>query len=204
MRRWLPLLLLLAACSSPTTTPACDDDPIELFDGDSLSGWSHAGPGGVDAEDGVLRTRGGMGLLWYSARSFGDLDLRLDWRVTRETDNSGIFLRFPDPGDDPGVAVTNGYEIQINDNPQGDPQKTGAIYNVQPPTESASRPPGEWNTYRITVTDQRFQVWLNDTLVNDLTSSDPQRSATDGYIGLQNHDPDSVVEFRTISLTCSN
>lgn len=175
-----------------------------MFDGDSLSGWSHAGPGGFDVVDGALRTDGGMGLLWYSARSFGDLDLRLDWRVTAETDNSGIFLRFPDPGDDPGVAVAHGYEIQINDNPEGDPQKTGAIYGIQPPADTAPRPVGSWNTYRIKVSDQRFQVWLNDTLVNDLTSDDPARNATEGYIGLQNHDPDSRVEFRTISLTCSN
>lgn len=202
MRRWLPLVLLVAACSSPPTTPSCGDDPIELFDG-SLTGWSHAGPGGFDAVDGVLRSQGGLGLLWYSAQSFGDFDLRLDWRVTSPTDNSGVFVRFPDPGDDPGVAISEGYEIQINDTPEGDPQKTGAIYNVQPPLEDASRPVGSWNTYRIEVSGQRYRVWLNDTLVNELDSTDPNRGV-EGYIGLQNHDPQSRVEFRAISLTCSN
>lgn len=153
--------------------------------------------------DGVLRTEGGMGLLWYSARSFGDFDLRLDWRVTSPTDNSGVFLRFPDPGDDPGVAISHGYEIQINDNPQGDPQKTGTIYGVRPPMESASRPVGSWNTYRIEVSGERYRVWLNNTLVNELDSTDRERGEV-GHVGLQNHDPQSHVEFRTISLTCSN
>lgn len=206
MRRWLPLVLLLAACSpDPSTSPAtapstatCDGGTVELFDG-SLSGWSHAGPGGFDVVDGVLRSHGGMGLLWYSNQSFGDFDLRLDWRVTSRTDNSGVFVRFPDPGDDPGVAVSQGYEIQINDNPAGDPQKTGAIYNVAPPRATVSRPVGSWNTYRIRATGQRYEVWLNGTLVNELTGD----RGTEGHIGLQNHDPESRVEFRDVSLTCS-
>ncbi|GAB3468080.1 3-keto-disaccharide hydrolase [Actinophytocola sediminis] len=202
MRRWLPLVLLLAACSSPSTAPSCDEDPIELFDG-SLAGWSQAGPGGFEVVDGVLRSEGGMGLLWYSARAFDDFDLRLDWRVSAETDNSGVFLRFPDPGDDPGVAVASGYEVQINDNREGDPQKTGAIYGVRPPSAAASHPVGSWNSYRILATGQRYQVWLNDTLVNDLTGTDENRGTT-GHLGLQNHDPASRVEFRAISLTCSN
>jgi hypothetical protein len=205
MRRWLPLVLLLTACSSEPSpsAPSCEDDPIELFDGSSLSGWSQAGPGGFDVVDGVLRSHGGMGLLWYSTRTFGDFELRLEWRVTSQTDNSGVFVRFPDPGDDPGVAVAQGYEIQINDNPSGDPQKTGTIYNVQPPTTSASREAGSWNTYRIRANGQNYEVWLNDTLVNELAATDPDRG-TEGHVGVQNHDPESRVEFRTISLTCSN
>jgi len=202
MRRWLTLLLVVTACSPAPSTPSCDSDPIELFDG-SLDGWSQAGPGGFDAVDGVLRSREGMGLLWYSPRKFTDFTLELSWRVTAPTDNSGVFLRFPPPADDPGIAISQGYEVQINDNPDGDPQKTGAIYNVAPPSASASNPVGEWNTYRIRVTGQRYEVWLNDTLVNDLTSTDPARGES-GHVGLQNHDRGSRVEFRAISLKCSN
>lgn len=203
MRRWLPLVLLLTACSSTPSTPSCDNDTIELFDGSSLSGWSQAGPGGFDVVDGVLRSHGGMGLLWYSTSAFTDYDLHLEWRVTAETDNSGVFIRFPDPGDDPGVAIAQGYEIQINDNPSGDPQKTGAIYGIQPPSTSASRPVGSWNTYRISAKAQRYEVWLNDTRINDFSATDPDRG-TGGHLGIQNHDPESRVEFRSISLTCSN
>ncbi|MCI2420239.1 DUF1080 domain-containing protein [Saccharopolyspora sp. K220] len=173
--------------------------PITLFDGSSLDGWSQAGPGGFDIVDRKLVSHGGMGLLWYSDRSFADYELRLQWRVTAETNNSGVFLRFPDPGDDPWVAVDHGYEVQINDNPGGDPQKTGTIYNFQPPLRQASNPVGEWNTYRLRVTGQRYEVWLNDVLVNDFTSTDPARGP-EGFVGLQNHDPDSRVEFRDIRI----
>ncbi len=110
-----------------------------------------------------------------------------------------MFLRFPDPGDDPWVAVNQGYEVQINDNPAGDPQKTGAIYNFQQPRTQASRPVGEWNDYRVRVIGQRYRVWLNGVLVNDFTSTDPARGDR-GHLGLQNHDPTTRAEFRHITV----
>ncbi len=170
---------------------------VVLFDGSSLSGWSHAGPGDVELRDGVLRTHGGLGLLWYSRQSFGNFELRLEWRTSDQTDNSGVFLRFPDPNDDPRVAIEHGYEVQINDDSRGDPQTTGAIYGFRAPSSSASHPPGEWNSYRIRVTGREYVVWLNDVLVNQFVSTDSSRGL-EGYLGLQNHDSDSTVDFRAI------
>jgi len=138
-----------------------------------------------------------MGLLWYSERTFGDFVLELDWRVTTGTDNSGVFLRFPDPGDDPWVAVNRGYEVQIYDDETGDPQKTGAIYGFRGPDTSASKLPGEWNHYRIRASGNEYKVFLNAVQVNQFNSTDPQRGI-EGYIGLQNHDAASKVQFRDI------
>lgn len=208
------LLALASGCatggSSPSGSPAGSlsgssagssggpaADPVVLFDGSSLAGWSHAGPGDFQLVDGALQSRGGMGLLWYSERSFDDFVLDLDWRVTASTDNSGVFIRFPDPGDDPGVAVRTGYEIQINDNPAGDPQKTGAVYGVQPASSRASRPVGDWNHYRIQAIGNEYTVWLNGVLVNRLSSTDPNRGRA-GYLGLQNHDAGSAVQYRDV------
>lgn len=193
--------LAVACTESPPPAPAddCSHRPVRPFDGKTLDGWSHAGPGGFDVVDGTLQTRDGMGLLWYPAREFADYELRLQWRVRSETDNSGIFVRFPDPGDDPLVGVDQGYEIQINDNPGGDPQKTGAIYGFQQPDTSGSRPVGSWNDYRVEVVGERYRVWLNDRLVNDFTSTDPTRGRS-GYVGLQNHDPSARVQFRQITV----
>ena len=194
------LLLSLPGCSAGgSDDEAANRDPAEvaLFDGSSLSGWLHAGPGHFELRDGVLQTHGGTGLLWFARQSFGDFELRLDWRTSDRTDNSGVFLRFPDPQDDPGVAIEHGYEVQINDDPSRDPQTTGAIYGFHAPSSSASRPPGEWNSYRIRVTGREYTVWLNDVLVNRFVSTDSRRGL-EGYLGLQNHDPDSTVDFRAI------
>lgn len=196
---------VIAALAIVAVVPGCsetssDRASLDLFDGRTLTGWSQAGPGGFDVVDATMQTRDGMGLLWYSASEFTDFELRLEWRVSAATDNSGVFLRFPDPGDDPWVAVNQGYEVQINDNPDGDPQKTSAIYNFAEPSESASRPVGEWNDFRIRVVGQHYEVWLNDTLVNDFTSTDPARGPR-GYLGLQNHDPSTRTQVRAITVT---
>ncbi len=194
------LVLSLLGCSDGAGDDEAairDSAEVVLFDGSSMRGWSHAGPGHFELHDGVLRTHGGLGLLWFSGQSFGDFELRLDWRTSDRTDNSGVFLRFPDPNDDPRVAIENGYEVQINDDPNRDPQTTGAIYGFRAPNSTASHPPGEWNSYRIRVTGREYAVWLNDVLVNQFVSTNSRRGL-EGYLGLQNHDADSTVDFRAI------
>src|SRR5262245_16865161 len=70
-------------------------EEITLFNGKDLAGWKHAGPGSFTVKDGELHTDGGMGLLWYSEKEFGDYTLSLEFKVSRKQDNSGIFVRFP-------------------------------------------------------------------------------------------------------------
>ena len=81
---------------------------LVLFDGHTLDGWRMAGPGSFELVGDVLECRGGMGLLWYSAQAFTDFVVDIDWQVVRVEDNSGVFVRFPDPADDPWVAVNEG------------------------------------------------------------------------------------------------
>jgi glucose/arabinose dehydrogenase len=113
--------------------------------------------------------------------------------------NSGIFVRFPEQSDDPWYAVNNGYEIQIDD--RADPlHATGAVYTFSPAAQNASRGAGEWNHYRIEVAGQHYQIWLNGVKVNDFIGD----RGREGYIGLQNHDPDSKVHFRNVQVTPLN
>jgi hypothetical protein len=175
--------------------------PLELLAGaDPLAGWAQAGPGSFSVEeDGVIASHGGMGLLWYKPREFGAYTLHLDFRLTDPSNNSGVFVGFPDVGDDPWVAVRQGEEVQINDNPAGDPQKTGAVYNEKPADRQASRPVGEWNSYDIVVDKESITVYLNGTQVNHWVDDDPAVDLADGYIGLQNHPPTSV-QFRNVTV----
>src|SRR3972149_4816366 len=85
----------------------------QLFNGRDLSGWGHAGPGGCGGEGGLLKSQGGMGLLWHTGETIGDALLRVVYRVTREEDNSGVFIRIADRPPDPWFAVHHGYEVQI-------------------------------------------------------------------------------------------
>jgi hypothetical protein len=168
-----------------------------LFDGSGMNGWRMAGPGGFALVDGALQSRGGMGLLWYAERRFSDFVLDIDWQVARIDDNSGVFVRFPDPGDDPWVAVHEGYEIQIHDT-AGEPiHQTGGVYSFAAPSTVASNPPGSWNHYAIECVGQTYRVVLNGRAVTQFTGD----RGTAGHVGLQNHDPNSVVRFRRVTVT---
>ena len=176
-----------------------------LFDGTraSTEDWLMAGPGSISrASDCTLFTEGGLGLLWHSTPIDHDYSLKLDWKMGGD-DNSGVFVGFPDPGTDPWVAVDHGYEIQIDATDDPD-STTGAVYNFQA-ADAAARdavlnPPGEWNGYELRVEGKRIRVYLNGALINDFTSTDPERMATPSFIGLQNHGNGDDVWFRDIQI----
>ncbi|GAA4973698.1 ThuA domain-containing protein [Actinoplanes utahensis] len=166
----------------------------------STAGWSQAGPGSFTNTDATLTSVGGLGMLWYSAKSYTNYSLKLDWRMAGD-DNSGVFIGFP-PSSDPWSAVNNGYEIQIDATDAAD-RTTGAVYSFQGANaaarDAALNPPGEWNTYELLVEGQRLQILLNGVKINDFTNTDPARDL-DGHIGLQNHGDGDDVSFRNIRI----
>jgi sugar phosphate isomerase/epimerase len=164
-------------------------------------GWNHYGPGyfELDPKTGILKSQGGMGLLWYSVKKYRDFVLELDFRCSQKNTNSGIFVRVPDvPTSDD--YIYHSFEIQISDASQGI-HSTGAAYDAQAPKTNASRPTGEWNHYKITFKGIRLQVELNGKLVLDWDAAPRGKIkdfAAEGYIGLQNHDSLSPVYFKDI------
>ena len=79
----------------------------------------------------------------------------------------------------------------------GGPSNQGmcAIDNFAAPAgDVPARPPGKWNDLEIKAIGQQYSVRLNGRHVTTFTGS----RALSGYIGLQNHDPTSVVHFRDI------
>ncbi len=182
-----------------------------LFNGRDLSGWQMVGPGGFAVEDGALKSQGGMGLLCYTASKVGNASLRVVYRVSRAEDNSGVFVRIADLPPDPWYAVHHGYEVQIL--ATGDEwHRTGCIYSMSRALADAQKPPGDWNVMDIAMNGHLIVVTLNDT---EVTCFDPEQPIPprqfpyepergtrpeEGYIGLQNHDADSVVHFREVSV----
>ncbi|HVP92061.1 MAG TPA: family 16 glycoside hydrolase [Terriglobales bacterium] len=178
------------------------DQLLKRYDGRyEKHGWNHYGPGyfELDPKTGVLKSQGGMGLLWYSAKKFRDFVLELDFKCSRKDTNSGVFIRIPDvPASDD--YIYHSFEVQIYDAGQGI-HATGAAYDAEAPKAAASRPAGEWNHYKITFQGKRLQVELNGTLVLDW-QAEPRGKvrdlAAEGYIGLQNHDSASPVSIKDI------
>jgi len=111
-----------------------------------------AGPGNFTNTDATLKSVGGMGLLWYSAKEYASYSLKADWKMDGD-DNSGIFVGFPS-STDVNSAVNNGYEIQIDSTDTVD-KTTGSIYGFKSADvaarDAALNPPGTWNTYELLV-----------------------------------------------------
>jgi hypothetical protein len=195
MRTIAGLLLAGALAAAGAQARAPQPPWIVLFDGRSTAGWTMTGPGGFTVEAGTLVSHGGMGLLWYGRRRFRDFVLEVDWKVADRCDNSGVFVRFPGRPRSPLDAVRSGYEVQIDDcDPRGAAYTTGAIYDQAPAARPAARPAGEWNRYSIRVVGQHYTVTLNGQRVTEFDGA----RGIGGYVGLQNHDPDSRVSFRRV------
>lgn len=174
-----------------------------LFDGTtaSLDDWRLAGAGSFGRQaDCSIRSTGGMGLLWHTGQELGAYSLKLDWKLVKD-DNGGIFVGFPNPGNDPWVAVNQGYEIQVDASDEPD-RTTGSIYTFQgadpDAVEQALKPVGSWNSYEIRVAGQNIKVLLNGVLVNDFDSTDPARDLAQGYVGLQNHGGGETIYYRDV------
>jgi hypothetical protein len=174
-----------------------------------FASWSHLGAGSFTSlPDGSVRTSGGLGMLWYDDRAFGDVALRVRWRDVGGGSNGGVIVRFPDPVamTSPGAvpkrcqlgsgaaslallrpewaAVTCGHEIQVNDG-DVDPQQTGSVYNFQSLAKPASRPAprGTWNDYEVRMTgggSWHVDVIRNGVRINSWTNSPGQAAHRDG------------------------
>ncbi|OQO94600.1 cytochrome C [Saccharomonospora piscinae] len=110
------------------------------------------------------------------------------------------------------VGIYCGHEIQIYDGETGEPQKTGSVYNFDSVYygRAGVTPKEQWNDYEIRVVDQHYTITRNGKVINEFDNSpgtqssrdgDPPtdlRQFVDGYIGLQNHGDNDLVEFRNI------
>lgn len=207
--RSLVVCTLLAVTAFPAR--ARSDQWLQLFNRRDLTGWEQVGKGKFVVENGMLKTEGGMGLLWYTKRKLRRAVLRVVFKLTHDQDDSGVFIRIPDKPTEPSMPINRGYEVEIGNWPD-DYSCTGVLYSLTKALARPSKPTGEWNTMDITLDGPRTLVFVNGVKVTDYTEGQPvppkqhnyepdrgPRPAA-GYIGLQNHAPDSVVYFREVAV----
>ena len=213
-KKWM-LALLIPLCAA-TMAPAKQLGWQKLFDGHDLKGWKHVGPGGFTVEHGLLKPYGGMGLLYWAGGPFSDCEIKVEYKMEHENDNSGVFIRIPSEPTEPWMPVNRGYEVQIDNHPElggeDDYHVTGTLYSLTKPLAKPGKPGPEWNTMLIRIEGTRTQVFVNDVKVTDYTEGqpvperkfnfEPQRGPrpNEGYIGLQNHSDNDVVLFKEVAV----
>ena len=185
-----------------------------LFNGKDLSGWKQVGPGSHYVEDGLLKSHGGMGMLYWTGEKFGNCKLRVTFRMRDINSNSGVFIRIPIEPREEWMPVHYGYEVQIDNQPElskeDDYHYTGMLYSLTKPLAKPGKPGPEWNTMEITLDGPRTIVFVNGVKVTDFTEGDPVPERKFdfepfrgprplwGYIGIQNHGDNDVVFFKEV------
>lgn len=163
---------LFTGTKLPPVGPAPDiaalkfGEPITLFNGKDLTGWTLKEPkltSGWKVIDGTLvndpvQTEGSPHISYGNLKTekeFEDFNLKIDVNVPAGN-NSGVYLR--------GM-----YEIQVVDSYKKElnPHNMGAVYSRITPTSAAERPAGEWQTMDITLCQRHITVILNGAKIID-------------------------------------
>jgi hypothetical protein len=148
------------ATRAPELAPPDDPqwgEPIQLFNGNDLTGWKPRHPSQPNmwkAVDGVLVNQE-TGSDLVTEAEFDDFKLHIEVSYP-EGSNSGIYLR-------------GRYEIQVQDDYGKEPHSRylGGIYGRVTPTENAAKPAGEWQVFEITLLGRWATVTLNGRTIID-------------------------------------
>jgi hypothetical protein len=225
----------LPGSSPPAEKVAQADEGLRtIFDGLTLAGWRTEGKEQWVAADGVLRCLGKTGDqkgrrhdLW-TEKSYRDIVLVADWRLTKKPekralpmftpdglvvkDDKGQVVRreIPDAGDS-GIHLRGAprYQVNIWSQPMGsgdlnalhkDASLPEAVRRAGVPSKRADTAFREWNRFVITLKGERVTVVLNGEKVID--AAPLPKVPPEGPLGLQNHgDP---IEFRNLYLREGN
>ena len=188
----------------------------QLFNGKDLTGWKQVGPGSHYVENGLLKSKGGMGLLVWEGEKFQNCVIRVVYAMRDSNSNSGVFIRIPTMPTEEWMPVNKGYEVQIDNNPEAsgedDYHYTGMLYSLTKPLAKTGKPGPQWNTMEITLDGPRTIVYLNGVKVTDFKEGDPVPAKKfdfepergprplSGYIGIQNHSDKDVVFFKEVAV----
>jgi hypothetical protein len=186
----------------------------KVFDGKDLDGWKYVGqPGKQDGfvvENKMIHTVPGKGILVYTKEKLGNGTIHVEYMMSTDTGNSGVFIRIPELPDAEAFAINHGIEVQI-DNRDNEWHRTGVLYSMTKAMASPGKGANEWNKMDITLEGLRTIVKVNGVLVTDYDgktevpakekSFEPDRGPRPemGYIALQHHDDTAVIYFRKIT-----
>jgi len=132
--------------------------PVPLFNGKDLTGWTLSNPHGTSnwkVENGSLVCTG-SGSNLVTTEKFEDFKLHVEFNCPLKS-NSGVYLR-------------GRYEVQVEDDSLEEPPShhMGAIYGFLAPSPEMPRKSGEWQSFDITLVGRMVTVAQNGrTIIHD-------------------------------------
>ena len=188
------------AADNTLTEAEQQDGWILLFNGQDFGGWriDKWNQECFSIEDGAMKCHGKPSMIYYDGegKEMNDFHFVADV-MTQPGANGGIFFhtKYQDKG------WPAGHEAQI-DNSHKDPVRTGSIYIVAKNLEAPAKD-NEWFKYEIIVRGRTIETKVDGkTVVTYDEPSDVQgsRKLSSGTIGIQAHDPGSVVLVKNIKV----
>jgi hypothetical protein len=214
---WLPSVIPAIACAMGAALalslwsamlaggppPTADEDGFApLFDGKTLSGWEGDEDLWKVEERMIVGDSAGIKQNEFLAtkKSYGDFELRLEFRLHQGTGNSGIQFRSKRL---PESSAVSGYQADIGEKYWGclyDESRRDKIL-VQAPVELEKvLHKDDWNTYVIRAVEDRITLTLNGVTTVDYREGD-ETIPRDGIIALQVHAGGPLrVEFRKLRI----
>ncbi|MFT4156233.1 DUF1080 domain-containing protein [Parafilimonas sp.] len=213
-----------ATADATTETSSNDTGWVSLFDGSTLNGWHAFGQteaGKWSADSGAIQLHSASkaeGGDLVSNDSFGNFDLKLDWKISKDG-NSGILFYVQDDKAKYENTYKTGPEMQVLDDERNEDNKTpthraGSLYDMIQATPGAVKPAEEWNTAEIVSNNGKLDFYLNGVHVVNTTIFDDNwkkmiagskfkqwpafGTFQEGHIALQDHGHD--VWYRNIMI----
>jgi hypothetical protein len=200
LRNWMPLVCLLALLGgAPLLAQEKDGEWIKMSDGKSFDGWKiNENEKAWKIEDGAFVANGSRSHLFYvgDGKPFKNFHFEAEV-MTKPTSNGGIFFHSKFQEKD---WPKQGYECQVN-NSQGDPQKTGGLYNTKKVLEAPAKD-DVYFKYEIIVEGMHVVVKIDGKTVVDYTQPEgkAQPALSEGTFALQAHDPGSTVYYKNLKV----
>jgi hypothetical protein len=196
--------LVLAACALASAA-----EPVKLFNGKDMTGWTYFLNDGGKMEDvwsitpdGVLHCKGHPTGYIRTEKPYTSYKLKLEWRNPGKPGNSGVLMRMQAPD----KVWPKSIEAQLNSNDAGDiwnidefpmtvdPARTKGRHTKKL-RDSSEKPLGEWNQYEITLDGENLELKVNGVVQKTATNV----KVMPGPICLQSEGAE--IEFRNIELT---
>jgi len=169
---------------------------VSLFDGQTLAGW-HGNLEIFRVEEGQI-VGGSLqkpierNEFLRTDRTYGDFELRLQFKLVGEKPNAGVQIRTQEI---PGHHEVSGYQADLG------PGYWGCLYDesrrrriLAGPRDHERDAPvrvNDWNDYRILCEGNRIRLWINGVPTVDYTESDPEIPLS-GIIAVQVHSGDPM------------
>lgn len=156
----------------------------DLFDGQTLEGWSKYGGGPIgnawQVKDGAIYLDATNRDNWdkddsgdiVTNEEYDNFHFKYDWKISKNG-NSGVIFFVKDSDEYP-YSWSSGLEMQVLDN-DGHPDakirthRAGDLYDLIESSEETVKPVGEWNTAEIISNNGNLQLHLNGKKVVETT-----------------------------------